>query len=199
MGTDIKPTKNLPGSKPARGRPATGRDSNAAYTASSRINLVEGGGKRLEGKGFESGCYVEPTIMKMRADMPILQHETFAPLLYLVEVKDLQEAIRVQNDVPQGLSSSIFTQDISLTTVCLPNVPRQTMVHRSVPSAAATWRMRYRYPSPAVSLCSPITSTRLRTRAVGSTTPTAPIFGPLPFRDLNALGVMGFGGEPGRL
>jgi aldehyde dehydrogenase (NAD+) len=66
------------------------------------------GGKRLERPGF----YVEPTLVKARADMAIVQEETFAPILYLIEVEDLDEAIRVHNDVPQGLSSAIFTRDL---------------------------------------------------------------------------------------
>jgi aldehyde dehydrogenase (NAD+) len=67
------------------------------------------GGEVLSGPGFESGCYVKPCIVKARRDMPIVQDEIFAPILYLIEVKDVDEAIEVHNDVPQGLSSSMFT------------------------------------------------------------------------------------------
>jgi len=70
------------------------------------------GGKRLSGKGFEGGCYVEPTIVSAPKNMPLLQEETFAPLLYLVEVDGFEEALRVQNGVPQGLSSAIFTDSV---------------------------------------------------------------------------------------
>ena len=69
--------------------------------------LVAGG--TLAGKGFESGCYVRPCIAEVNNDMKIVQHETFAPILYLIKYKTLEEAIALQNDVPQGLSSSIFT------------------------------------------------------------------------------------------
>jgi aldehyde dehydrogenase (NAD+) len=66
------------------------------------------GGKRLN----RPGCYVEPTLVRARADMKIVQEETFAPILYLIEVKDLDEAIAVNNGVRQGLSSAIFTRDL---------------------------------------------------------------------------------------
>jgi len=66
------------------------------------------GGNRINRPGF----YVEPTIVKARADMPIVCEETFAPLLYLIEVDSLDEAIAIQNSVPQGLSSSIFTDSL---------------------------------------------------------------------------------------
>ncbi|OSZ79496.1 aldehyde dehydrogenase family protein [Chitinophagaceae bacterium IBVUCB1] len=63
----------------------------------------------LSGKGYESGCYVKPCIYEVSNDMPIVQHETFAPLLYIMKYKTLEEAIALQNNVPQGLSSSIMT------------------------------------------------------------------------------------------
>ena len=69
--------------------------------------IVAGGA--LKGKGFESGCYVKPCIAEVTNDMEIVQHETFAPILYLIKYKTIEEAIAMQNDVPQGLSSSIFT------------------------------------------------------------------------------------------
>jgi aldehyde dehydrogenase (NAD+) len=72
--------------------------------------IVEGG--VLKGKGFESGCYVKPCIAEVNNDMDIVQHETFAPILYLVKYKTIEEAIAIQNNVPQGLSSSIFTLNI---------------------------------------------------------------------------------------
>ncbi|MBI2092091.1 MAG: aldehyde dehydrogenase family protein [Deltaproteobacteria bacterium] len=67
------------------------------------------GGKVLTGAGFESGCFVTPAIVKANRKMKIVQEETFAPILYVIPVKNLDEAIEIQNDVPQGLSSSIFT------------------------------------------------------------------------------------------
>jgi len=69
--------------------------------------IVEGG--VLEGKGYESGCYVRPAIAEAENSMAIVQHETFAPILYLLKYKTLEEAIAIQNGVPQGLSSAIMT------------------------------------------------------------------------------------------
>ena len=69
--------------------------------------IVEGG--RLEGPGYESGCYVKPCIAEVEADMPIVSHETFAPILYLLKYATIDEAIAMQNHVPQGLSSAIMT------------------------------------------------------------------------------------------
>ncbi|RME01728.1 MAG: aldehyde dehydrogenase family protein, partial [Bacteroidetes bacterium] len=71
---------------------------------------VEGG--VLEGPGYESGCYVKPCIAEAKPDMEIVQQETFAPILYLLKYKDLDEAIAIQNGVPQGLSSAIMTLNL---------------------------------------------------------------------------------------
>jgi len=70
------------------------------------------GGEALEGEGYESGCYVAPCIAEAENSFDIVQEETFAPLLYLLKYKDLSEALAMHNDVPQGLSSSIFTKDL---------------------------------------------------------------------------------------
>jgi aldehyde dehydrogenase (NAD+) len=70
------------------------------------------GGRRLSGKGYEGGCFVEPTIVKARRNMKIVREETFAPILYLLEARSVEEAIAIQNDVPQGLSSAIFTENL---------------------------------------------------------------------------------------
>ncbi len=72
--------------------------------------LVEGG--VLEGEGYESGCYVKPAIVEAHNNMPIVQHETFAPILYLIPYDNLEDAIEMQNDVPQGLSSAIMTNNL---------------------------------------------------------------------------------------
>ncbi|KAG7666531.1 hypothetical protein KSW81_008395 [Nannochloris sp. 'desiccata'] len=72
--------------------------------------IVKGG--VLEGKGYESGCYVQPCIIEARNDMRIVQHETFAPILYVMKYREIEEAIAMQNGVPQGLSSAIFTQNL---------------------------------------------------------------------------------------
>ena len=72
--------------------------------------VVEGG--VLEGQGYESGCYVKPAIAEAKNNFAIVQHETFAPILYLLKYSDLDEAIDMQNDVPQGLSSAIMTTNL---------------------------------------------------------------------------------------
>ncbi|GAA4329620.1 L-piperidine-6-carboxylate dehydrogenase [Flaviaesturariibacter amylovorans] len=72
--------------------------------------LVEGG--VLEGAGYESGCYVKPCVAEAQPNFSIVQHETFAPILYLMKYKTLDEAIAIQNGVPQGLSSSIMTLNL---------------------------------------------------------------------------------------
>jgi aldehyde dehydrogenase (NAD+) len=59
-----------------------------------------------------NGCYVKPALVKARADMPIVQEEVFAPILYLIEFDTLDEAIQKHNDVPQGLSSAMFTTNL---------------------------------------------------------------------------------------
>ena len=72
--------------------------------------MVEGG--RLSGAGYESGCYVKPAIAEVNNDMQIVQHETFAPILYLMKYDTLGEAIHMQNNVVQGLSSAIMTNSV---------------------------------------------------------------------------------------
>ncbi len=84
------------------------------YLASIERVIAEGGkiivnGGVLEGKGYESGCYVKPCIAEAENDFAIVQHETFAPILYIMKYKAIEEAIAYQNGVPQGLSSSIMT------------------------------------------------------------------------------------------
>jgi len=69
--------------------------------------IVEGG--VLEGAQYESGCYVKPCIAEAKPQFKIVQHETFAPILYLLKYKTIEEAIAIQNEVPQGLSSAIMT------------------------------------------------------------------------------------------
>ncbi len=66
----------------------------------------------LEGAGFESGCYVKPAIAEVTKEMQIVQHETFAPILYLMKYSTFEEAIAIQNGVPQGLSSAIMTLNL---------------------------------------------------------------------------------------
>lgn len=69
--------------------------------------VVEGG--VLSGEGYESGCYVKPCIIEAENHYRMVQEETFAPILYLLKYTTLDEAIALQNGVPQGLSSSIMT------------------------------------------------------------------------------------------
>ena len=71
------------------------------------------GGEALSGEGYESGCYVLPTLAEVENSYEIVQEETFAPILYLIKYSgDVENAIAVQNDVVQGLSSSIFTNNL---------------------------------------------------------------------------------------
>ena len=72
--------------------------------------VVEGG--VLDGDGYESGCYVKPCVAEAKPNFKIVQHETFAPILYLLKYRTLEEAIEIQNGVPQGLSSSIMTLNL---------------------------------------------------------------------------------------
>ena len=72
----------------------------------------EQGGEILYGGGHLTGCYVQPALVRARPDMPILREEIFAPILYLVEFDDLDQAIHWHNDVPQGLSSAMFTTNL---------------------------------------------------------------------------------------
>jgi aldehyde dehydrogenase (NAD+) len=73
--------------------------------------IVEGG--VLEGPGYESGCYVKPAIIEAANHFQIVQHETFAPILYIMKYSGgVENAIKLQNGVPQGLSSAIMTNSL---------------------------------------------------------------------------------------
>ncbi len=72
---------------------------------------VHGGGRVTEGVP-EGGVYVRPAIVEIAPDAPILRQETFAPILYFVRYRSWENAVAIHNDVPQGLSSAIFTQDV---------------------------------------------------------------------------------------
>lgn len=95
-------------------------DKDAVKMFSNAIKEIENeggkiiyGGEVLEGEGYESGCYVKPAIAEVENGYKIVQEETFAPILYLIKYKgDVQNAIDIHNDVVQGLSSSIFTNDL---------------------------------------------------------------------------------------
>jgi aldehyde dehydrogenase (NAD+) len=84
--------------------------SREAITSQGGRFIVEGG--VLEGDEYASGCYVKPCIAEVENHYPIVQHETFAPILYVMKYQKLEEAIAYQNDVPQGLSSAIMTTNM---------------------------------------------------------------------------------------
>lgn len=86
----------------------------SAYTHAI-AEVKKAGGKQvvaggvLTGEGYESGCYVKPCVFEVQNEWPIVQHETFAPILYIMKYTELNDAIAMQNNVPQGLSSAIMT------------------------------------------------------------------------------------------
>ncbi len=97
--------------------PLIDKDAVASYLSAIEKCKTEGGkfiveGGVLKGKGYESGCYVKPCIAEVKNEYSIVQHETFAPILYLMKYKTMEEAISMQNGVPQGLSSSIITNNL---------------------------------------------------------------------------------------
>ena len=98
--------------------PLIDTDAVNAYLASIEAAKKEGGkilveGGVLSGTGYESGCYVKPCIIEAENHFAIVQHETFAPILYLIKYAgDLENAIALQNAVPQGLSSAIMTNEL---------------------------------------------------------------------------------------
>lgn len=84
----------------------------AALEAARRQGgLVHGGGQVTNGVPA-GGYYVRPAVVEIDAETPIIQQETFAPILYLIRYRDFDDAIRIHNGVPQGLSSAILTQDV---------------------------------------------------------------------------------------
>jgi aldehyde dehydrogenase (NAD+) len=94
-------------------------DKDAVFAYQSTIDTIkaEGGsfvveGNVLEGGDFESGCYVKPCIAEVNPKSEIVQHETFAPILYLLKYSTIEEALSLQNSVPQGLSSAIMTLNL---------------------------------------------------------------------------------------
>ena len=70
------------------------------------------GGELLGGDDYPGGCYVTPSLVAAKPDLPIMQEETFAPILYVMKYKDLDEAIAIHNGVDQGLSSAVFTTNL---------------------------------------------------------------------------------------
>lgn len=97
--------------------PLIDKDAVRSYLAAIEKCKQEGGrfiveGGELTGDGYESGCYVRPCIAEVQPDYDVVQHETFAPILYLMKYKTFDEAIAIQNGVPQGLSSAIMTLNL---------------------------------------------------------------------------------------
>ena len=97
--------------------PLIDQDAVRTYLAALDKIKAEGGrfaveGGVVEGPGYESGCYVKPCIAEVENHYQIVQDETFAPILYLIKYRELEEAIALQNGVPQGLSSAIMTREL---------------------------------------------------------------------------------------
>ncbi len=98
--------------------PLIDKDAVALYSQALKRVVEEGGniiveGGVLEGEGFESGCYVKPAIAEAKNSYEIVQHETFAPVLYLMKYSGgVENAIELQNGVVQGLSSAIMTNNL---------------------------------------------------------------------------------------
>ncbi|WP_213958162.1 MULTISPECIES: aldehyde dehydrogenase family protein [unclassified Variovorax] len=84
----------------------------AMAAAKAQGGKVLAGGERVLAEEFPNGWYVRPAIVDMPAQTPIVRHETFGPLLYVLAYDDFDEAIAIHNDVPQGLSSCIFSNDM---------------------------------------------------------------------------------------
>tara|TARA_B110000003_G_scaffold172618_1_gene172162 strand:- start:2384 stop:3925 length:1542 start_codon:yes stop_codon:yes gene_type:complete len=98
--------------------PLIDHDAVNTYLAAIEKAKAEGGnvlvdGGVLEGKGYESGCYVKPAIIEAENHFEIVQHETFAPILYVMKyIGGVENAIKKQNAVAQGLSSAIMTNEL---------------------------------------------------------------------------------------
>lgn len=107
--------------------PLIDQDAVKKYLTTIQAILNEGGkeiiaGEVLEGENYASGCYVKPAVYEVKSDFKIVQHETFAPILYLMKYSSIEEAIEIQNNVPQGLSSSIMTTNMREAELFLSQV-----------------------------------------------------------------------------
>jgi aldehyde dehydrogenase (NAD+) len=101
-------------------------DREAVNTMQAALKRIRGeggrvlyGGEVLSGGQFESGTYVMPCICEVPADLPVIKEETFAPILYLIQYETMEEAILCHNQVPQGLSSAVFTSSLKEAEVFL--------------------------------------------------------------------------------
>ena len=101
---------------PLIGTAAVDAFNNALEAVQAQGGRILFGGENLSGPGYESGCYVVPAIVEAENSYPIVQAETFGPILYLIRYSgDVSNAVAIQNDVKQGLSSAIFTTDMRQT------------------------------------------------------------------------------------
>jgi aldehyde dehydrogenase (NAD+) len=94
-------------------------DRGAVKTMQNALNKIKEqngrilyGGKVLSGGIYDTGTYITPCICEIEHDAPVVKEETFAPLLYIIKYDTIEEAIMYHNEVPQGLSSGIFTNDV---------------------------------------------------------------------------------------
>ena len=94
--------------------------SAAIERAASEGGTVLYGGKVLS--GFPSALYVEPTIILAHKGMELIRQETFAPILYIIPAENAKEAVEIQNAVPQGLSSALFTQNLQAAEAFLSHL-----------------------------------------------------------------------------
>jgi len=104
--------------------PLIDRDAVSLYTRALSDLKKEGGipvieGEVLQGDPYGSGCYVRPAIYEVKNDFDMVQKETFAPILYLIKYTSIEEAIMIHNGVPQGLSSSIMSNNLRETELFL--------------------------------------------------------------------------------
>jgi aldehyde dehydrogenase (NAD+) len=97
-------------------------DAEAVHTMSATLEelkilggLIHYGGDRLEGPEYPGGLYVTPCLAEGGNEWSVVQRETFAPILYILPYRDLEEAIALHNGVPQGLSSAIFSTNLNET------------------------------------------------------------------------------------
>ena len=107
--------------------PLIDKDAVAIYESAIEKVKAEGGvaivdGQVLSGEGYESGCYVKPAIFEAKNEFEIVCNETFAPILYLLQFSTIEQAIDMQNAVPQGLSSAIMTTNIRESELFLSQV-----------------------------------------------------------------------------
>ena len=91
---------------------AAAESMNHALSQAKRAGGIIHGGQRVRDGVPTGGAYVRPALVEIKPDAPIVKEETFAPILYVMAYDDLDEAIAIHNDVPQGLSSAIFTADV---------------------------------------------------------------------------------------